>query len=90
MLGWDRYRFTKKRTGTGYAEHVLFGLVRFVGHIVHFGTSGLRNIEALFFMLGWDRCRLHKKHVGTHCAEFFFLYPVGSAGHIVHSGVFRL
>jgi hypothetical protein len=24
------------------------------GHVVHFGASGVRSIDALFFVLGWD------------------------------------
>jgi hypothetical protein len=35
-----------------------------VGHIVHFGVSGVRNIDTLFFMLGWDRYGLTKSASG--------------------------
>jgi hypothetical protein len=56
------------------------------GHVVHFGASGVSNVDVLFFMLGCDRYKFHKKHIGTHYAELEFLHPVGSAGHVVHSG----
>jgi hypothetical protein len=55
-----------------------------VGHDVHFGASGSRNINALFFMLGWDWYRLNKTCVGTSYAELVFLHPMESMGHVVH------
>jgi hypothetical protein len=65
----DRYGFHKNHVGTRYAKSV--------GHIVHFGASEVRNVEAQIFMLGWDRYRFQKNHVETRYAEPVFLYPVG-------------
>jgi hypothetical protein len=35
-------------------------------HVVHSGASGVRDVDAPFFMLEWDRYRFDKKRVGTH------------------------
>jgi hypothetical protein len=85
ILGWDRYGFHKKRTGTHYVELVFLPLVGSMDRVVHSVASGMRNVGSLFFMLGWDRYEFHKKRVGTHYAELVFLHPVRSSGHIVHS-----
>jgi hypothetical protein len=60
-------------------------LVGYAGHIVHFGTFGVRNVIALFFTLGWDRSGFNKKSVGTRYAKLVFLMPLGYATHVVHS-----
>jgi hypothetical protein len=61
MLGWAWYRFHKKRAGVPYIKLVFLHPVDFVGRVVHFGVSGVQNIDALFFMLEealWDTlCR---------------------------------
>jgi hypothetical protein len=48
---WDWYRFHKKRTRTHYAKLVFFHPVGYASHIVHYGASGMRNIDPLFFIL---------------------------------------
>jgi hypothetical protein len=55
-----------------------------MGHVVHSGASGARNMDAQFFMLKWAWCSFRKMRVGASDAKLVFLHPVGSAGHIVH------
>jgi hypothetical protein len=52
MLGWDRFRLNKKRSGTHYAEPVFLHPVGSPGHVVHFGAYRARNFDTLFFMFG--------------------------------------
>jgi hypothetical protein len=87
MLGWDRYGFDKKCTGTHDTDLVFSHLVGSVGHVVHSGSPGTRIVNALFFILGWAWCVFHKKSIGKHYAELVFLHPVGSVGNVVHSGM---
>jgi hypothetical protein len=85
MLGWDWYGFDKKRARTRYAELLFLHLVGSAGHIMHFGVSGPRNVDATFFMPESARCDFNKKRAGTHYVEIVFFHPLGSAGHVVHS-----
>jgi hypothetical protein len=43
--------FIKKRARTRYAEVMFLQQVESVGHIVHFGASGVQNVDVPFFML---------------------------------------
>jgi hypothetical protein len=54
MLGWDRYGFYKKLTGTQYAKNVFFHLIGSVSHLVLSSASEEQNKDVLFLMLGWD------------------------------------
>jgi hypothetical protein len=63
-------------------------LVGSAGHVVHSSASGVRNIDALFFILGWARCSLHKMRARTRYAKLVFLNLVGSMGHVAHFGMF--
>jgi hypothetical protein len=71
---------------TRYAELVFLHPVGSTGHVVHFGVSRVRNVDALFFMFGWDWYGFIKKRDGTRYAEPVFLHLVGYIGHVVHSG----
>jgi hypothetical protein len=76
MHGWAQLGFHKKHTGTLYAELVFLHPVGFASHVVHFGTSEVRNVDALFFMLRWDQYGFHKKWAGTRYTQLMFLHTV--------------
>jgi hypothetical protein len=88
MLGWARCDFHKKRTRARSTELVFLHPVGSVGHIVHSGASGLRNIDALFFMIGWGQGGFRRKRVGTRYVEVVLLHSVGFTGHVVDSSAF--
>jgi hypothetical protein len=56
-----------------------------VGYVVHFGRSGERNIDALFFMLSCDWYGFDKRRTGIHYVRLVFLHPVESACYVGHS-----
>jgi hypothetical protein len=56
-----------------------------MGHVVHSGASGVRNVDVLFFMLGWDRYGFQQKHGRTLYADLVFLHPVGSVSVCIRS-----
>jgi hypothetical protein len=56
-----------------------------VGHVVHSGAFGVRNVDALFFLLTWALCRFYKLCTRTPNSKLLFLHPVGSVGQIVPS-----
>jgi hypothetical protein len=76
-----------KSVGTHYVELVFLHPVGSAGHVMHFGVSGVRNVDAWFFMLEWDRYRFYEKLTGTHYTKLVFLHLVGWTSHVVHSGV---
>jgi hypothetical protein len=55
---------------------------------VHFGASGVGNVDAVLYILEWDQYGLHKKCAETVYVELVFLHPVGFTGHVVHSAAF--
>jgi hypothetical protein len=80
MLGWDRYRFHKKRAQRSYEELVFLHLMGYVSNIVHSGASEERNVDTLFFLLMWDHYGFHKKNAGTRYTVLVIFHPVGSIG----------
>jgi hypothetical protein len=60
--------------------------VGYAGHVVHFGASGERIIDTIFFKLSWGRYGFDKKRFKTRYAELLYLHPVRSVGQEVHFG----
>jgi hypothetical protein len=72
MHWWDQYSFDKKCFKTRYAELVFLHPVGSTCHVVHSGTSGVRNDNALFFMLEWDWYGFDQKPFKTRYAKLVF------------------
>jgi hypothetical protein len=85
MLGWGQYEFDNKCIRTHYAELLFLHPVGSAGHVVHFGASGERIIDTIFFNVRWGRYGFDKKRFRTRYAELLFSHLVGSVGHVVHS-----
>jgi hypothetical protein len=85
MLGWDQYGFDNKCIGTHYAELLFLYPVGSEGHIGHFGASGERITDTIFFKVRWGRYGFDKKRFRTRYAKFLISHLVGSVGQVVHS-----
>jgi hypothetical protein len=75
MLRWDQCSFHKNYVGTSYVELVLLHPMGYADRVVHYGASGARNVDALFFMLVWDQYGFHKKR--TRYAKLVFCIQWG-------------
>jgi hypothetical protein len=60
-LWWALCGFHKKRVGRRYTKLEFLHPVGSTGPILHFGTSGVSNVDTLFFILWWERCEFDKK-----------------------------
>jgi hypothetical protein len=56
------------------------------GHVDHSGTSGVQNIDVLFFMLGWAGAVSIKMRWDT-LRQTCVSGPGGICGHVMHSVV---
>jgi hypothetical protein len=64
MLGWDQYGFDNKCIRTNYAKLLFLHPVGSAGHVVHFGSSGERIIDTIFFKVSWAGTDLIKSASG--------------------------
>jgi hypothetical protein len=85
MLGRDQYGFDNKCIGTHYAEILFLHPAGYVGHVVHFGASGERIIDTIFFKVRWGQYGFDKKRFRTRYVELLFSHLVEFVGHVAHS-----
>jgi hypothetical protein len=83
MLGWDRYRFQKKRDGTRYAELVFLPSVVSMDHVVH---SGVSKTSTHYFSYSGGTGTYSTKSASGHVTLKLCFRSVGSVGHILHLG----
>jgi hypothetical protein len=80
IIGWDRYGFDKKRTGTLYSEPMFLHLVGSVGHQVYFGAFWTQNKIALFSYLVETSTDSTISALGHIYAELVFFASYGIFG----------
>jgi hypothetical protein len=84
MLGWYRYRFHEKHTGTRYVELVFLHPVGSTGHVVHSAHPGCETSEHYFSCLGGSGMDSKKAQWNTLRRTCVFTSG-GICGHGEHS-----